>query len=212
MVWKSLLVFCLTSTFLGAQTDAAFIKKDTNIWTAMAPPFQIEVNGVEIPFTGDLIKTRINERGFDTIVFQNARFRKVSIMKLRPGNTYLIHDNTCSFYTLQPTQGSKRGVVKFKVDKGENKLYRVGNDITRVYHANKRDKYYYYPHSAMCVDAAQRLRLESETGDELSSVNFHFLHGEKLFYVFNEETGNIDLRLMGLVKKEKEYRVRHDKH
>jgi len=161
--------------------------------------------------TDSLVKVSINETGFDTILFENERYSKESIMKLRPGNTYLLYDNSCSFYTLSSAQKHKRGLVKFKIEAPKDEVYQVGGTSIAKLYANKKDKYHYYPHSAMCTDAPQRLQIQNEGGKELCFVNFHFLHGEKLLYTFNEETGAVDIQLMGFVKKDKEYKVKYDK-
>lgn len=196
---------------VGAQTDSVFIKKMPNAYSEIAQPFQIKVNGAVMSSTDSLVKVSINDIGFDTILFENERFTKESIMKLRPGNTYLLFDNSCSFYTLSSAQNHKRGLVKFKVVVSKGGAYRAGNDLTAKLYINKKDKYHYYPHSGNCGDAPQRLQIQNEEGKELCFVNFHFLHGEKLLYTFNEETGAVDIQLTGFVKKDREYKVKYDK-
>lgn len=212
MICKLLLFFLsLCSAPLCAQADSAFIKKVSNVYSEIALPFQIKVNGTVMSSTDSLIKVPINESGFDTIVLINANFTKESIMKLRPENTYLVYDNPCSFYTLSSAQNHKRGLVKFKVVAPKSGAYRAGNDLTAKLYINKKDKYHYYPHSGNCGDAPQRLQIQNEGGKELCFVNFHFLHGEKLLYTFNEETGMVDIQLTGFVKKNREYKVKYDK-
>jgi len=176
--------------------------------------FNIELNGINLNQDKSEYTIPINTTGFDTIKYKlNGSELDWAIMKLRPNTEYQINSNSCSLYTLRPTQEPKQGMVQFIIKSQDTTSYYVGVDgFDRRVNRNSIDEFYYSPPSAMCPYSAKSIEIQTLDRDNLRTVNFHFLHGELVGVKFNKDDNTIELDLFGYVRDENDYRYYYDKN
>ena len=155
------------------QTSYEFIDKDVN--------FSIKVNGVDVSKSNSAYSIPINKIGFDTIevsFFNNPK--SYSIMKMQQGKIYELKSNTCSMYVISPKKDPKIGMVQFRIESKDSTYYIVKVDGLSERKINREtiDEFYYTPPSVMCQFSAKSIVVESNKGETLQRIPFHFLHGE----------------------------------
>lgn len=173
---------------------------------------QIEfiVNGEKIIPDIKKYKIKIYEKDFDTILcYKNGKQASISLLKFKQNTEYLIRINPCSFYDIAPVRNPKKGVVRYNYISSKNdSIYALLDFCSQKINARKKTNYFSFISSAMCVFGKKKIALlDSKTQEELSSVYFHFLHGEKLTLNYNREKQKQNITLDGYINEEENYPI-----
>jgi len=200
------LTYFLLSTHLLAQENHAIIHtdftkhlKNKNLKDSI---YHIEINGIDVSQSGKSFKVPIKKNHFDTIKFSHQNKKETwAIMKLLNETHYQLENNSCSFYTLQAQIKPLQGIVKFSIKNQDSISYLVGiDDFDRIINRRKFDRFYYTIPSPMCPFAARPIEIKSLDGELVTSIKFHFLHGEKLKVIYDQKSDTMVLKLKGRVK------------
>lgn len=187
------------------QTTYELIDGDIN--------FSIKVNGLDVSKSNTAYSIPLNKIGFDTIeVSFHNNPKSYSIMKMQQGQIYELKSNSCSMYVISPKDEPKIGMVQFRIESKDSTYYVVKVDGLSERKINREtiDEFYYTPPSAMCQFSAKSIVIESDKGEKLQRIPFHFLHGELVGVLYKEETNSVEINLYGYIRNENDYRYKYD--
>ncbi len=171
--------------------------------------FSFTINGVDVSRTDQNYPIIINKIGFDTIAFSfNNNPKTIALMKLRQNSIYQLDSNICGMYIFKPKEEAKQGMVQFRIEGEDSTKYTVGvgGMSHRTISRETIDEFYYAPPSVICPFAARVIEIDSNEGEPIQRIPFHFLHGELIGVVYNAKADSAELSLYGHIRTEEDYR------
>ncbi len=195
-------------TNLFGQSEEAIISFETKHLKGQQIVFNI--NGQTIVPDETKHNIKVHKTDFDTLVCsKNGKQISVSALKFKENTEYIIRINPCSFYDVRPVNNALKGVVRYNYISSKNDSINAELDFySEKIIAGKETNYYAFIPSAMCTYGKKKIALtDSKIENEISSIYFHFLHGEKLTFIYDTERKKHSLILDGYIKKEETYPI-----
>jgi hypothetical protein len=172
--------------------------------------FKFKINGKILNPNKENNKIIINKADFDTLVcFKNEKLMSVSILRFKENTEYIITINPCNIYNIRPLNNPKKGVVRYHYISGKNDSVFADLDFySQKISPKLQTDYYDFIPSAMCRFGKKKIlirKLKSEK--EIEPIYFHFLHGEKLTFIYDEQRNKKTLTLDGYLREKENYPV-----
>ena len=204
--------FLILISFSGFSKDSIFVRFG-NLELLEDRFFNIDVtcniNGVILSPDTLIHKIPINNNGFDKFqFFENGDPNDATptLTKFRSEETYIIILNTCSPYQLIVYKGeSKIGLFKLII-KNKTDSIKVNYNSSGAWAATDTTCFS-SGFSAMCLFHRKSLLIgksnykQYSTENILTTLNFHFLHGEIFVAEYNANTKQIQLKIEGYLKE-----------
>ena len=171
---------------------------------------EFNINGQSFVPDNSKHKIKIYKTDFDTLTCSiNGKQISVSILKFRENKEYIISINPCSLYDVKPTIKPLKGVVRYNWISEKNDIITAELDMySEKIIPGIETNYYAFIPSAMCIYGKKKIALtDSKTESESSLIYFHFLHGEKLTFIYDTERKKQSLILDGYIKEEETYPI-----
>lgn len=195
-------------TNLFGQPEIATISFETKYLENRQIEFTI--NGLTIFPDNEKHNIKIHKTDFDTLICSyNGKQIGTSVLKFKKNTEYIITINPCSFYDVRPANKPLKGVVRYNYISSKNDSINAVLDFySEKFISGKKTDYYGYIPSAMCYFGKKKIAItDSKLEKELSSIYFHFLHGEKLTFIYDIENNKQSLILDGYVNEEETYPI-----
>lgn len=191
-----------------SQSNESVISFETEYLKGQKIEFNI--NGQSIVPDKSKHKIKIYKTDFDTLTYsRNGKQISVSVLKFRENKEYIIRINPCSFYDVRPANKPLKGVVRYNwISKINDSINAELDMYSEKIIPGIKTNYYAFIPSAMCIFGKKKIALtNSKTKNESSSIYFHFLHGEKLTFIYDAEEKKQNLILDGYIKEEETYPI-----
>ncbi len=198
----------LTMTNLFGQSEIATISFETKYLENRQIEFTI--NGQTILPSNERRIIKIYKTDFDTLTCSyNGKQIGTSVLKFKKNTEYIITINPCSFYDVRPADKPLKGVVRYNYISSKNDSINAILDFySEKFISDKKTNYYSYIPSAMCFYGKKKIALaDSKMEKELSSIYYHFLHGEKLTFVYDIDSKKQSLILDGYINEEETHPI-----
>ncbi len=168
---------------------------------------QFLINGVFLKPDSLVHKIEISKSGFDSVGYTTTgSFGALALAKFQESETYTIRLNPCSFYEVVPVSNPMNGMLKWDSLSANDTLIGLFDEEESFLWMGKGTDYIKPMISAMCpfspkkIEVIRVLKSQEAEGEVLSSLQFHFLHGEKVVATFDSQSSELKLTIAGYIK------------